>query len=289
MRVALGQFAPTKGRTEANLDRIAELTTAAITEGADLVVFPEACTSGYFLEGGVTASALTPAHLSAELSRRLPDATPRIVVGHYEVGADFQIYNSATLLAPSKGGESLRAVHTHRKLFLPTYGVFDEERFVGRGDRLDVVPLNEGLPTALLICEDVWHAVLPTIAALKGAHLMIVPSASPAREFTTEDGTSHIGNHASFARIARTISQEHGVFVVNAQLVGFEGGKGLVGGSLITDPFGRIVAEAPIGKEALLLADLDLDLVAIARAQVPMLSDLQTMWPRLKDMMADIQ
>ncbi len=288
MRVACGQFAPTKGKTEANLDRIAEIVHQSVAEGADFVVFPEASTSGYFLEGGVSAAALTPGWLASALGRRIREGRAWIAVGHYELGPDFQVYNSVTLLAPALdgAGQTLRAVHTHRKLFLPTYGVFDEERFVGRGDRVEVVDLEGNVPAALLICEDVWHSVLPMVAALKGAHVLVVPSASPGREFTTEEG---IGNHASYRRIARTISQEHGVFVVNAQLVGFEGGKGLVGGSLVTDPFGRVLAEAPVGEEALLVADLDLDLVPIARAQTPMLSDLQTMWPRVKGLLNAVE
>ncbi len=242
MRVACVQFSPSKGKTEANLDRIIELTQQAEVEGAELVVFPEACTSGYFLEGGVTHAALTASALAEELSKRHPNGTATLCVGHYELGPDAQVYNSATLL--SAEGTGYVAAHTHRKLFLPTYGVFDEERFVSRGHVIETTDLK-GISTAILVCEDVWHSVTPMIAAIKGAKLILTPAASPAREFASE---GMIGNHDSYRRICRAISQEHGIFVVNAQLTGFEGGKGLVGGSMITDPFGRLLAEGPLGE-----------------------------------------
>ena len=283
MRVACVQFSPTKGKTETNFDRIIELTRQAEEEGAELVVFPEACTSGYFLEGGVTSAALPVARLVKALSERHPEGTATLCVGHYELGPDAQIYNSATLLNPIVG--AYEAALTHRKLFLPTYGVFDEERFVTRGHAVECVPLPDGSSASILICEDVWHSITPTIAALHGAKIILTPSASPAREFAPE---GMIGNHDSYRRICRMISQEHGVFVVNAQLTGFEGGKGLVGGSIVTDPFGNVLVEGPIGEEALLIADLDFDLVPIARAQAPMLADLQTMWPRVKALVAEI-
>ncbi|MER3496587.1 MAG: hypothetical protein C4320_07305, partial [Armatimonadota bacterium] len=129
----------------------------------------------------------------------------------------------------------------------------------------------------LFICEDIWHSVLPTFAAMQGATLLIVPSASPARGFAGEK----VQNHTTYRRICEGVSSEHGVFIINAQLVGFEGGKGFVGGSVITNPFGEVIAEGPVGEEAIILADLDSDLVAIARAQTPLLSDKKTMWPRL--------
>ena len=286
MRVAAVQFPPSKGKTESNLDRIVELTKQAEEEGAELVVFPEACTSGYFLEGGVSHAALSARDLVQGIGDRHPKGTASLCVGHYELGEDAQIYNSATLLHPAESGGYLWD-HTHRKMFLPTYGVFDEERFVTRGHVLETAELNDEDSTsaAILVCEDVWHSVTPMIAALKGAKVILTPSASPAREFSPE---GQIGNHDSYRRILRAISQEHGVFTVNAQLTGFEGGKGLVGGSIITDPFGRVLAEGPIGEEAMILADLDFDLVPIARAQAPMLADLQTMWPRIKDLVAQI-
>ncbi|MER3496586.1 MAG: beta-ureidopropionase, partial [Armatimonadota bacterium] len=100
LRTACIQFAPEKAQTERNLDRIALHAKQAIEEGAQLIVFPETATSGYFLEGGVEQAALTALHLHALLSARLspwPEGV-RIVIGHYERGAAGEVFNSATLL-----------------------------------------------------------------------------------------------------------------------------------------------------------------------------------------------
>lgn len=272
LRCACVQFAPAKGRTDANLDAVADHAAQAISEAAELIVFPETATSGYFVEGAAAQVALDSKELHGRLSSRIqrwPEETA-IVVGHYERSPDGEIYNAATLMR--RGGP----VATHRKLFLPTYGVFDEERFISRGERLTMAAVGD-VPASLFICEDIWHSITPTLAALAGAAILIVPSASPARGF---EGTA-AANHTTYRAICEGISGEHGLFVINAQLVGYEGGKGFVGGSVITDPFGATIAAGPIGEEAILLSDLDLDLIGIARANSPLLSDLRTMWPRL--------
>jgi N-carbamoylputrescine amidase len=130
----------------------------------------------------------------------------------------------------------------------------------------------------------VWHSIFPTLNAVAGATTMIVPSASPARGFTSE----HIENHERYRRLAKGIAEEHGVYVLLAQLVGHEGGKGFVGGSMIVDPFGKIVVEAPVGEEAIIIADIELDMVAIARAQTPLISDLRASWHNLQKIAGNI-
>ena len=172
-------------------------------------------------------------------------------------------------------------VGLYRKFFLPTYGVFDEERFVSRGRDVCVMDTRLG-KVALLVCEDVWHSIMPTICAVRGAQLLVVPSASPARGFT---GTS-IDNLERYKRLFQAISEEHGMWCVNAQLVGFEGGKGFIGGSSVVDPLGREIGAAPVAEPHLLLAEVDLELVAIARAQSPLLSDLQSAWEEIRRLVA---
>ena len=85
-----------------------------------------------------------------------------------------------------------------------------------------------------------------------------------------------IGNLDRYRRMVRAFSEEHGVFGVNCQLNGFEGGKGFVGGSAIFDPFGNLIAESPVMEDHLLVADLDLDLIEIARQNTPLLADLKS-------------
>lgn len=274
--VACAQLAPSKANIPRNLDRIAELALQASREGADLVVFPETAVTGYFLEGGVLEHARSAPQIFDEVSQRLAGKLERpldLLIGYYEIEGGI-LYNSSAYLEVGTGSE--RVVHNYRKFFLPTYGLFDEDRFVSRGSDVGVFDTRLG-KVGILICEDVWHSILPTLCALKGAQALLIPSASPARGF---DGPTP-GNHDRYRRMLRAVSEEHGVFCVNAHLAGFEGGKGFVGGSFVVDPFGKILAESPIQEEHLLIAPVDLDLIPIARAATPLISDLQTAWPTL--------
>ncbi len=272
---ACAQFTPEKARVEANLDRLAELILQASGEGVDLIAFPETATTAYFLEGGVAECALTREALLDGLTKRL-GALARlidVVVGFYEK-ANTTYYNSAAYL---ELGASPRCVHVYRKFFLPTYGVFDEERFVSRGRELGIAQTRFG-PVGMLICEDVWHSILGTLLALNGARIVIVPSASPARGFQGELP----GNVERYEAMLKSLSREHGVFCLNPMLAGFEGGKGFVGGSMITNPAGELINRSPLLEDHLLVSELDLDLVDIARDQLPLLSDLQSAWPTIR-------
>jgi predicted amidohydrolase len=280
-KVACAQFAPLKAEVERNLDTIANIVVQAHDEGADLVLLPEACTSGYFLEGGVLESSLTSTQLLAALWKRLTKSLKGevdVVLGFYE-NNDGTLYNSAAYIEFSPNGP--RLVGIYRKFFLPTYGVFDEERFVSRGRDLGVFETRLG-KIAVLICEDVWHGVLPTLCAVNGAQLILVPAASPGRGFSGPE----VENHDRYRRLFRGIAEEHGLFCANAQLCGFEGGKGFIGGSMIIDPSGKIMAEAPVATEHLLIAEIDPYLVAISRAQSPLLSDLQSVWEDVRRLVA---
>lgn len=272
IKVACAQIAPFKAEVARNLDKIAEVSLQAASEDVDLVVFAEAAVTGYFLEGGVLECALTSQELLEGLRGRLSGLSRPldICVGFYEED-EGQLYNAVAYL--EFGAGEARVVHSYHKFFLPTYGVFDEERFVARGNDLGVFQSRLG-EMGILICEDVWHSIMPTLTAMAGAHILLVPSASPARGF----GGDTIGNLDRYQRLLRAIGEEHGVYCVNTQLCGFEGGKGFVGGSMIVDPFGQVVVESPIAEEHLLLADLDLDLISIARSRSPLFSDLQGVW-----------
>lgn len=273
--VACAQFAPQKGQIAGNLDQIAEIVDLAAGEGVDLVVFPEAATTGYFLEGGALECALTEEELADELGKRVNAARTIDAVIGYVQRKEGNLYNAAAYLEIVDG--MVRARRSYQKFFLPTYGMFDEERFVTRGRDLAVFDTRFG-KVALLICEDAWHAILPTLCAVRGAQIVIVPAASPGRDFRGEQ----IGNLDRYERLMRAIAEEHGVYAINSQLCGFEGGKGFVGGSMVVDPFGRMVAQGPVNEEHLLVAPVDLDLVDLARSQVPLIGDLQSAWPSIR-------
>ena len=279
--VAVVQWKPRKGELAANLTELQTLFAQLLAGpgGAPaLVVLPEAAMTGYFLEGGVYELACS----APDFAQRL-DAAWRaaggaadldICCGFYE-NDDGAYHNSA--LYATIGGAGPRIAHVHRKMFLPTYGVFDEERFLSRGRRLDVFTSAFG-HAAILICEDAWHSIMPTIAALKGARLLIVPSASPGRGLA---GTGMLESVERWRAALTLTASEHGVYVLYAGLTGFEGGKGMSGGSSIVSPHGELLASLDELSPAILRATLDSAEVDLARATLPLLGNLGAVLPDL--------
>ncbi len=284
LRLAIAQLRPHKGAYEENLCRLGALFREAggWAEPPDLMVAPETALTGYFLEGGVRDLAVSADHLFDDLARQHSDAKAPpfdVSLGFYEVHQN-RLYNSA--IYARLGGPDAGIRHVHRKVFLPTYGVFDEERFVEAGRSVQAFDTTWGR-AAILICEDAWHSFTPMLAALDGAQLIIVPSASPARGLVPGDD-NNAGRPASlnrWSRIVQDIAGEHGVYVALAQLVGFEGGKAFPGGSIVASPRGDLVAQGPIFEEALIPATLDFEEITRARADLPLLSDLEMRLPHL--------
>jgi NAD+ synthase (glutamine-hydrolysing) len=283
LRLALVQFKPGKGDYAENLGRLGGILAdfGRRPEPPELVVLPETALTGYFVEGGVRELALTAGALFDDLTavHRESGAPPLdIALGFYEEWRH-RHYNSA--LYAGLGGPGAGIRHVHRKVFLPTYGVFDEERFVEPGQEVRAFDARWGRG-ALLICEDAWHSLTPTLAALGGAELVMVLSASPARGVAPQEVTvRQPANVARWERIARDVSEEHGVWTVVSHLVGFEGGKGFAGGSVIVTPRGEVAARGPLWEEAVVEARLDFAEVARARADLPLLADLETKLPHL--------
>ena len=283
LRLAIAQMRPRKGAYQENLGRLGAVfrAAAAAPEPPELIVAPETALTGYFLEGGVRDLAVTADQLFHDLSCQHRDAKAPpldVALGFYEVHQN-RLFNAG--LYASLGGPDAGVRHVHRKVFLPTYGVFDEERFVEAGRSVQSFDTRWGR-AAILICEDVWHSFTPMLAALSGAQLIIVPSASPARGvYSTEDAPGRPASLARWSRLAQDIAGEHGVYVALAQLVGFEGGKAFPGGSIVASPRGDLLAEAPLFEEALLTATLDFEEITRARTDLPLLADLEMRLPHL--------
>jgi len=283
LRLALAQIRPEKGAYEQNLCRMGALfrEVGSWPEPPELVIAPEAALTGYFLEGGVRDLALPAEQLFDDLSRQHEEsgiAPLDIALGFYEVHGN-RLYNSG--LYASLGGSAAGIRHIHRKIFLPTYGVFDEERFVEAGRSVQAFDTPWGR-AAILICEDAWHSFTPMLAALDGAQLILVPSASPARGVVSSDDTA--GRPLSLARwsrLAQDIAGEHGVYVALSQLVGFEGGKAFPGGSILAGPRGDLLVQAPVFQEAIIPATIDFEEITRARADLPLLADLEMRLPHL--------
>ena len=281
------QFKPRKSDYSANLARLAGIFSQidALEPRPDVAVFAETALTGYFLEGGVRDVAMTAGALARDLQAQYAAAvnTPRLLdvcIGFYEVWNN-AFYNSA--LYVTLGGRDGKPVirHVHRKLFLPTYGLFDEERYVDRGFEVRAFDTDWGR-AAMLICEDAWHSLTGTVAALDGATTIFVLSASPARGIWPREGEGPVpANLKRWERLARDIAEEQGVFVALVNLVGTEGGKTFSGGSIITGPHGDVRAQAPLWDEAMMTVTLDPQDLTRARTDVPLLTDLQTMMPHL--------
>jgi len=177
----------------------------------------------------------------------------------------------------------------HRKNFFPTYGLFDEERFVERGHDIRAFETPWGR-FAMLVCEDAWHSLPGTLLALDGATMIFISAAAPARGvYPRDDAIPGPASVARWDRLVRDIAEEHGVFVSFANLVANEGGKSFPGGATIAGPQGEVRVRGPLWRETLVSIPIDLRDLARARAEMPLLADLQTAMPHLIDNLEQIR
>ena len=282
LRVGLAQFKPTKGDVASNLSQIREVVSEQ-AGAVDLLVFPETSLTGYFLEGGVAEAARSATDVAKGLGPP-PERAPDVVLGFFERHRR-RLHNSVVYLTP--GARDFEATHVHRKMFLPTYGVFDEARFVEAGKSVRAFDTRFGR-VGLLICEEMWHSLPPTILAVGGAELIIAVSASPARDFTPGgEGRPH--NLSRWDALAPATAREHGVFVVVSQLVGSEGGKVFPGGSIAVAPDGTVLARGPLFEAGVTVAQLESAALDRARVASPLLADLEQTLPYLQKALTDAQ
>jgi len=265
LRIALAQLAPRLGVLDDNLASHHETLAAARSGGAALVIFPELGLTGYQLQD-----------LAAEVAMRADD--PRLVslaadaagmsavVSFVEEAADHRLFISAALL---EDGE-VRFVH--RKLFLPTYGLFDERRFFAAGDRLRATDSRLGVRLGIAVCEDFWHLAVPETLALDGAQILINVSSSPGRDLAAIHEVG-LGTAASWRTLMRTYAQLTTSFVVFCNRVGMDETISFWGGSEVIAPSGEAVFTAPLFDEGLHFVDIELGDVRRERIGLPLLRD----------------
>lgn len=254
LRVALAQMNCRLGEVATNVGRAAELRAQAQAGGADLVVFPELTVTGYCK--GRREDDLAMAPDDDRLAQVVGETSA--VVGFVER----PWYNAA---AWWEGG---RLRHVHRKLYLPSYGPWQEGRHFTAGNDLQVI---DGV--AILICNDAWHPALVELAVRRGAEVLVVPANSARNEL--------VDNPSSWTDITRFYARMLQVWVVFVNRVGVDAGFSFWGGSHVVDFDGRVVAEAPGDVEAVVIADLDLEALRSRRRELPLLDD-----PRL-ELLAD--
>lgn len=261
--VAIAQVSPRLGDLEANLALYEERVRAARGAGAELVVFPELSLTGYFLKDMVSTVAL---RLDAPEVRKLRELSRNggLIAGFVEETDDYRFWNSAVYL------ENGEIAHIHRKVYLPTYGLFDEGRYFAHGDSIRSFDSRFGR-SALLICEDMWHPSTVYIAALDHAVMVFCPSSSPLRGISDEQEQDNNARYWELLNAA--YAQTYSLFVVYANRVGFEDGVGFWGGSEIVDPAGVRIAKAKYYEEDLLVAEVNLKAARRQRVGSPLLRD----------------
>jgi predicted amidohydrolase len=257
VRVALAQIDSSLGEVDANLARMRELTDEANSRQADLIVFPELATHGYWL-GQIPASLSLPAGDPRLLG--LAGGRADVLAGFHE-DAGVRNFNSAAYLS---GG---RLVHVHRKLYLPTYLSWEERKHSSPGQSLRVFDAP-GARAAVLICNDAWQPALPWLAAQDGAELLLIPTNS-APDLSPE-ALDTIGYWQDLLRFIARMQQ---CWVVFVNRVGTERGTRFWGGSRVLDPTGEVVAEAALWEPALVTVDIDIAAVRRRRRAFPLLAE----------------
>ena len=267
LTLALAQINTRLGNVDANLEKHLALAQEARASGADLLVFPELSLTGYVLQDLATTVALSPsAH--DPIFRRLLEASHDLdlVVGFVDEDSRHRFFISSAYLSMGE------LVHVHHKVYLPTYGLFDEGRFFALGDYVRAFDTRFGR-LGILICEDFWHASPPYLLWLDGADLLLFASASPGRGLRNEP---QLESARWVEHINRAYASLFTCFVAHVNRVGYEDGLNFWGGSTVFDPNGELIANGPYHQEALTLAEVDLNQLHRTRARLPLLRDERT-------------
>ena len=267
LNLALAQINTTLGDVQANLDKHLSLLAEVKKQNADLVVFPELSLTGYVLQDLVPSVAHQPTDdnpIFKPLLKASHDLD--LVVGFVDEDSRHRFYIASAYLS---GGKVL---HVHRKVYLPTYGLFDEGRFFAWGDSVRAFDTRFGR-MGILICEDFWHASPPYLLWLDGADVLLFTSASPGRGLNDSE---KLESARWVENVNRSYANLFTCFVAHNNRVGFEDGLNFWGGATVFDPNGERIAQGPYFEEALTYVTLDLNQLHRTRARLPLLRDERT-------------
>jgi predicted amidohydrolase len=267
IKLALAQIETRLGNVPANLENHLTYIEKARKQKADLILFPELSLTGYILQDLTPTVATRPSKQDPTFKELLKASKDiDVVVGFVDEDARHRFYISAAYL--SKG----EVLHVHHKVYLPTYGMFDEGRFFAWGDAVRAFDTRFGR-VGLLICEDFWHASPPYLLWLDGADVMLFMSASPGRGLSEQPQleSAHWVEH-----INKAYASLFTTYVAHTNKTGFEDGISFWGGATLYDPNGDLVAQGPYHEEALTIAEIDLGQIHRTRARMPLLRDERT-------------
>jgi predicted amidohydrolase len=260
MSITLAQAASRLGDVEENLSRAATLIRRAGDHGSDLVVFPELFLTGYSLgrvDVDTSISGVDPRLL--DLARVAPGTD--VLLGFHEDGLGVHNYNAAGYY------DTDGRRHCHRKLFLPTYDVFEERKYFSPGQAMRAFDTRHGR-VATLICNDAWQPQIGFLAVQDGARVLYIPTNSAQSRFP-----DRYDSETYWRDITVFYARMFQCFVVFVNRVGDEPGLRFWGGSHVVDPWGMIVSQAPNHEEALITVEIDLGAVRRRRYEVPLVRE----------------
>jgi predicted amidohydrolase len=263
MRIMIAQIDSQPGEFGINYVHAQRVITHAVSEGADLVVFPELSLSGYSIGDLKDDISIVPDDQRiVKLAKEAKGAG--LLLGFAEAQAHgLHIYNSAAYY------ENGLPVHVHRKLFLPNYAIFEERKHFLPGQSSRAFPIMGGRHrAATLICNDAWQPQLAYVAAQDGAIILLVPACSAQSLFP-----ERYDSRSYWRGITRFYGRMFQMYVVFVNRVGTEGPMCFWGGSHVVDPWGKVIAEAAEGAEHLLTVDIDLSLVRRRRREIPLVRE----------------
>lgn len=264
VNIGLAQIYPKLGHVSENLDKHLQYIDTAISQGVDLIVFPELSLTGYQVQDLVSDVAIqaTPTDL---VFGRLLDASRAVDVmfGFVERDARNRYYIAAAYLSQGE------IIHVHHKVYLPTYAMFDEGRYFDQGESIRAFDTRFGR-VGMLICEEFWHISPAYLLWLDGADILLLQSASSSYGLGADE---QLGS----TRRVELINQAHGLFstnyVIHCNRVGYEDGKTFWGGSSVVDPNGQFLTKGQYFEEMLITQAIDLNQIARTRIGSPMLRD----------------
>jgi len=264
LALALAQINTKLGNIQSNLEKHLALAKQAFQAGMELLVFPELSLTGYVLQDLVSTVSCRPKSDDPVFQHLLAASRDiDLLIGFVDEDTRHRFYIASAYLSLGE------VVHVHHKVYLPTYGLFDEGRFFAPGDSVRAFNTRFGR-FGMLICEDFWHASPPYLLWQDGADIMLFSSASPGRGL---NGRPDLESSTWVEHINQAYASLFTIYVAHANRSGFEDGLNFWGGSTIFDPDGLLVAQAPYFEEALIKTEIDLNQLHRTRARLPLLRD----------------
>ncbi len=239
----MAQINTTVGDLDGNTAKMISWTQSARDAGVDVIVFPEMSITGYPPEDLLFQHSFVSENI--DKMRQVVAHSNGITVVFGFVDQEYDLYNAA---AVASDGELVGIYH---KVYLPNYGVFDEERYFRAGDKCQVYVVN-GMHFGVNICEDIWYQNGPTVAQKQsGAQIIFNINASPYYSGKLRIRQDMISKRAS----------DNNLYISYTNLIGGQDELVFDGASMIVSPWGEIMANGKQFEEDLVVVDVDLDAV----------------------------